>query len=412
MTAAQSAAKGLDLTRNDEDDLFDAVLTGSVDKEENLSSKQTKTEVKTEDNKKPNAPPETSNITKPSKRLGVYLGKFPWWITQEDVTHLLQRVGVHDIIEIKFAENKVNGLSKGYAEVVVSCEESMKLLLDTIPKSKLGGENITCRYATPSNLSLFEDMSKQSVPGFPPRADSSHMDESVSSFLSQNPFESTMPQQFFNQFANTFPSIPNHFLRYPAPPLPHLPPPPLLPMFLNFMNSASDLQTQDQHSDSARAGTSQHGHSSSSMSRSDEKTHTDFEDLINRNRAVASAAINKAVAGATTGEMKVAMETLLTAISIIKQSRVYQDDRCQALVTSLKDCLISIQGSRYNRHSEDRERDRRKSSSNERRHSSRGDRDRSWNRERSGGHSKDRSRDWDRHRARDRYRDRDRDRYY
>lgn len=43
------------------------------------------------------------------------------------------------------------------------------------------------------------------------------------------------------------------------------------------------------------------------------------------------------------GDLKVAMETLLTAISIIKQSRVYQDDRCQALVTSLKDCLMSIQ---------------------------------------------------------------------
>lgn len=37
------------------------------------------------------------------------------------------------------------------------------------------------------------------------------------------------------------------------------------------------------------------------------------------------------------------METLLTAIAIIKQSRVYGDERCQALVTSLKDCLVSIQ---------------------------------------------------------------------
>lgn len=38
------------------------------------------------------------------------------------------------------------------------------------------------------------------------------------------------------------------------------------------------------------------------------------------------------------------METLLTAIAIIKQSRVFGDERCQALVTSLKDCLVSIQG--------------------------------------------------------------------
>lgn len=37
------------------------------------------------------------------------------------------------------------------------------------------------------------------------------------------------------------------------------------------------------------------------------------------------------------------METLLTAIAIIKQSRVYEDECCQALVTSLKDCLMSIQ---------------------------------------------------------------------
>lgn len=39
-----------------------------------------------------------------------------------------------------------------------------------------------------------------------------------------------------------------------------------------------------------------------------------------------------------------AMETLLAAIAIIKQSRAYQDERCQALVTSLKDCLVSING--------------------------------------------------------------------
>lgn len=44
------------------------------------------------------------------------------------------------------------------------------------------------------------------------------------------------------------------------------------------------------------------------------------------------------------GDLHVAMETLLTAIAIIKQSSVYGDERCQALVTSLKDCLASIQG--------------------------------------------------------------------
>lgn len=47
---------------------------------------------------------------------------------------------------------------------------------------------------------------------------------------------------------------------------------------------------------------------------------------------------------ADAGNVQTAMETLLAAIAIIKQSRVYQDERCQALVTSLKDCLVSING--------------------------------------------------------------------
>ncbi|XP_055010844.1 cleavage and polyadenylation specificity factor subunit 6-like isoform X2 [Boleophthalmus pectinirostris] len=399
MTAAQPAAKELDL--NDEDDLFDAVLTGSVDKDKTLPSTQSKTEVKTDNNAKFN-PPETSKLTPPSKKLGLYLGKFPWWVTEEDVLRLVNNLGVRDVTEVKFAENKVNGLSKGYVKVMVSSEDSMKLLLDKVPKCSLGGEKIICRYANNFNLSLFEDMAKQSVPGFPPRARSYNMNDSGSSFLPQNPFDSTVPQQFFHPFANTADSAPNPFLSYPPPPLPYMPPPPF--MFLNFMNPPAN-PPQDQNANVETAGTSQEGHSSSTLNR-DEKTDKGFEELINRNRAVASTAISKAVSGATTGDLRVAMETLLTAISIIKQSRVYQDDRCQAMVTSLKDCLVSIQGSYgFSRHSEEKERDRRKSSSKERRRSSRGDRDRSRSSERS-SHSKERSRE------RDRYRDRDRDRYY
>lgn len=47
------------------------------------------------------------------------------------------------------------------------------------------------------------------------------------------------------------------------------------------------------------------------------------------------------------GDMPLAIETLLTAIAVIKQSRVYGDERCRALVTSLKDCLFSIESKSY-----------------------------------------------------------------
>ncbi|KAK7913296.1 hypothetical protein WMY93_013507 [Mugilogobius chulae] len=314
MTAAQPAAKALDF--NDE---------------QNRS--------KTVDNAPECNPPEKSKDTTPKKKLGLYIGKFPWWITEQDILRMAINVGVQDVVEVKFAENKMNGLSKGYVEVVVSSEGSMKLLLDKVPKCTLGGENIICRHASPDNLTLFEDLDKQNSS---PHPASSNMNDSGCSFLPQNPFDSTVPEQFFSQFGTTDSSVPNPFVNSP-PPLLHMPPPPMLPfMFLNTMKSPG-IPNFNLNSVGEIAGTSQEWHSNST-SNSNEKTDKEFEELINRNRAVASTAISKAVSGATTGNLKSAMETLLTAISIIKQSRVYQDDRCQAMVTSLKDCLVSIQG--------------------------------------------------------------------
>ncbi|KIH44729.1 putative flagellar protein FliS [Ancylostoma duodenale] len=62
----------------------------------------------------------------------------------------------------------------------------------------------------------------------------------------------------------------------------------------------------------------------------------EFEEIMNRNRTVASSAISRAVADAAGGDVKSATETILTAISLIKQSRVAHDDRCRLLVASLQ----------------------------------------------------------------------------
>merc|ERR1719397_1520767 len=146
------------------------------------------------------------------------------------------------------------------------------------------------------------------------------------------------------------------------------------------------------------------------------------------NRTVSSSAIARAVQDAAVGEYASAIETLVTAISLIKQSKVAGDDRCKILISSLQDTLHGIEnksygarhgshgGSRYSpdrRHRErfrdyspnarDRERDRYR----ERDRSPR-DREREYYRERS------RSRDREEYRKyyedRDRERDRDRDR--
>lgn len=51
------------------------------------------------------------------------------------------------------------------------------------------------------------------------------------------------------------------------------------------------------------------------------------------------------------GEYASAIETLVTAISLIKQSKIANDDRCKILISSLQDTLHGIEsksyGSRY-----------------------------------------------------------------
>ncbi|KAA8595703.1 hypothetical protein FQN60_010994 [Etheostoma spectabile] len=170
------------------------------------------------------------------------------WTSDKDITCMAQTLGVRDITEIKFAENKVNGQSRGFAEVVVTSEESLKLMLEKIPQCQLNGERIDCRFATRQNLSVFEDLA--------------------------NKRKSTTTLHYI-AFQN---------VRYYC----HIPiqPPPSL-----HVNPAFFTPAQDGHSSKAY---SQQKHTPQSTDR-------DFEELMNRNKAVASSAISKAVSGATAG---------------------------------------------------------------------------------------------------------------
>ncbi|KAI6068365.1 Cleavage and polyadenylation specificity factor subunit 7 [Aix galericulata] len=134
----------------------------------------------------------------------------------------------------------------------------------------------------------------------------------------------------------------------------------------------------------------------------------EFEEIMNRNRAISSSAISKAVSGASAGDYSDAIETLLTAIAVIKQSRVASDERCRVLLSSLKDCLHGIEAKSYSTGAS--------SSSSRKRHRSR---ERSPSRSRESSrrhrdllHSEDRHEDYfqERNREHERHRDRDRDR--
>ena len=97
----------------------------------------------------------------------------------------------------------------------------------------------------------------------------------------------------------------------------------------------------------------------------------EFEEIMGRNRTVSSSAIARAVSDAAAGEYLSAIETLATAISLIKQSKVANDERCKILITSLQDTLQGIEAKSYNRRerserSRSRERRRRRERSNSR----------------------------------------------
>ena len=62
---------------------------------------------------------------------------------------------------------------------------------------------------------------------------------------------------------------------------------------------------------------------------------------------MSSSAIARAVQDAAAGEYASAIETLVTAISLIKQSKVAGDDRCKILISSLQDTLHGIENKSY-----------------------------------------------------------------
>lgn len=108
----------------------------------------------------------------------------------------------------------------------------------------------------------------------------------------------------------------------------------------------------------------------------------DFEEIMARNRTVSSSAIARAVSDAAAGEYSSAIETLVTAISLIKQSKVAQDERCKILISSLQDTLHGIEAKSYSRRERSRSRDRHRRPRRERSNSRYRDRSRERERER------------------------------
>ncbi|XP_021257690.1 cleavage and polyadenylation specificity factor subunit 7 [Numida meleagris] len=357
----------------DQMDLYDDVLTASSQPPESrTSSLEPPPEIRQEPSPKPNSKAPAILYTYSglrNKRAAVYVGSFSWWTTDQQLIQTIRSVGVYDVVELKFAENRANGQSKGYAEVVVASENSVHKLLELLPGKVLNGDKVEVRLATRQNLSQFEAQARKRVP---PRAHSRDSADSLDGRAT--PTENALPPTRLEKP----PSILPFFNRPPA--------------ALPLMGPALCLRSRELGPPPAPV------------------SEVEFEEIMNRNRAISSSAISKAVSGASAGDYSDAIETLLTAIAVIKQSRVANDERCRVLLSSLKDCLHGIEAKSYSTGSSSssarkRHRSRERSPSRSR-ESSRRHRDLLHNEDRHEDYFQERNREHERHRDRDRERDR------
>ncbi|XP_076972145.1 cleavage and polyadenylation specificity factor subunit 7 isoform X3 [Tamandua tetradactyla] len=384
-----------EFNNTDQIDLYDDVLTAtSQPSDDRSSSTEPPPPVRQEPPPKPNNKTPAILYTYSglrNRRAAVYVGSFSWWTTDQQLIQVIRSIGVYDVVELKFAENRANGQSKGYAEVVVASENSVHKLLELLPGKVLNGEKVDVRPATRQNLSQFEAQARKRecvrVPrgGIPPRAHS--RDSSDSADGRATPSENLVPS---SARVDKPPSVLPYFNRPPsALPLMVGPPPD------TYMKASAPYNHH---------GSRDSGPPPSTVSEAE------FEEIMKRNRAISSSAISKAVSGASAGDYSDAIETLLTAIAVIKQSRVANDERCRVLISSLKDCLHGIEAKSYSvgasgSSSRKRHRSRERSPSRSR-ESSRRHRDLLHNEDRHDDYFQERNREHERHR------DRERDRHH
>uniref|UniRef100_A0A8C6LA68 Cleavage and polyadenylation specificity factor subunit 6 n=1 Tax=Nothobranchius furzeri TaxID=105023 RepID=A0A8C6LA68_NOTFU len=366
------------------------------------------------------APPNAYTYT--GKRIALYVGNLTWWTTDEDLTEAVRSIGISDVLEIKFYENRANGQSKGFALVCVGSEASSRKLMELLSKRELHGQNPIVTPCNKQSLSQFEMQSRKSTQsgqmsgegkagppgsGPPNRGDR------------PPPPPVLFPGQFGQPPLGPLPPgpPPPGYGPPPGPPPPQQGPPPpgpFPPRPPGPIGPPMALAPPPHLQGPPPGGPPPAPHvnpaffpppGSNSMPPNDSRGPPGSNDPYGRPPPYE----RDYGPGGRLGcgdDWSFAIETLVTAISLIKQSRVSADDRCKVLISSLQDCLHGIESKSYgsvSRRERSRERDHSRSREKSRRHKSR-------SRERHEDYYRERSRERDRHRERDRDRDRDRER--
>lgn len=110
-------------------------------------------------------PHATTNSTKSyTKRVSCYVGNLTWWTTDKDLSDTIQQLGVNDLLEVKFYENKINGQSKGFAMCTVGSDHSFRTLMDKLPKKQLHGQEPLVTHYSRHYFNQFEEQARKDMP--------------------------------------------------------------------------------------------------------------------------------------------------------------------------------------------------------------------------------------------------------
>uniref|UniRef100_A0A5S6QUT8 RRM domain-containing protein n=1 Tax=Trichuris muris TaxID=70415 RepID=A0A5S6QUT8_TRIMR len=357
------------------------------------------------------------------RRHSCYVGNLTWWTTDIDVEKALAKLDIHDVMDVRFYENRVNGQSKGFALVSFLSDSSVRKCLESFSTQTINGMTpIVMPYSKQSLMSLESASTKKTTTAGerpPPRPLMAEDKPPSPIFLGTVRLDSLISSAGLNSSRDMSAGRPNKIsygrsrtghltsLLNPAlpiampsralagitnnamtppvmvpPPMPNRPPPgyplsarpPPLPGIPPTAVPPPGSHVNPNFYPALAASTAHLAHYGEPMAGDPE-----YEDALNRNRTVSSSALTRAVADAANGDPGSAIETLVTAITILRSSKVAHDERSRILVASLQDTLRGIEKESY---------------SNRR---SKNSRDRSHNREYRKRRERSRSRSRDRH---------------
>jgi cleavage and polyadenylation specificity factor subunit 6/7 len=354
----------------------------------------------------------SANIDKTVRGKQLYVGGLTWWTTDEELSTAIIENGVTDLISIKFFENRVNGQSKGFALIEVGSETSQRLVAERLPTQTLHDQKPIITFVSKQALQMFENQAKKEIGNFGEKRE----DKKPKPMAPPGPqFISGFPPPGANVVAAPMmdPNLIPQPLPFPpggVPPgsvvvdpmgnvLQGVPPgmngPAIMPPGFPPMAQAG----HPMHPMPPRPGIAPHINPAfipppDGVQPIDPVTGAPLQtagmneqdmESMRRNQAVASTAIQRAMTDANAGEFESGIETLVTAISLIKQSTTANSEPAQVLVQSLQDCLQGLEGQLVQ-----------KGSGSRQRHNSDYSRDRDRERERRhrrAGRSRSRSRD-------------------